>query len=144
MRQRSSTTRPWLLSLSFAALAIVSPAFANDASRPNTPTTEQQLQLGLEAQAVRDYGAMLVHLRQAAARGNVEAMEMLSLALLVGPTLYGPAVKADRCEAAVWLRQAAAQGSLVGIAQLDFLNRLRPPVAQSDPCAARSATRPSR
>ena len=35
------------------------------------------------------------------------------MALLVGPTLYGAAVNADRCEALDWLRRAAAQGSVI-------------------------------
>ena len=56
----------------------------------------------------------------AAAAGDRKAQEMLGLGLLIGPTLYGPAVKADRCEAAMWLRRAAAQGSEVGTVQPDL------------------------
>jgi TPR repeat protein len=88
-------------------------------------TPEQKFQLAMEAQTHKEFATMLRLLRQAATEGDREAQEMLGLALLIGPTLYGPAVKADRCEATMWLRRAAAQGSEVGKAQLDFVNRLR-------------------
>ncbi len=117
-------TRLWLC-LVFAAWAGGAAAGAPPLPAQSTVTPEQQFQVGLEAQSQRDYAAMLAQLRQAAARGNVEAQEMLGLVLLVGPTLYGPAVRADRCEAGQWLRRAADQGSLVGVAQLHFLSRLR-------------------
>src|SRR5689334_15876234 len=43
---------------------------------------EQRFQLALEAQADRDYRAMLVQLRQAATEGHAEAQEMLGMVLL--------------------------------------------------------------
>ena len=97
-------------------------------------TPEQNFQLALEAQTAREYRKMMFHLRQAAEAGNVEAQEMLGMALLVGPTLYGSAVKAGRCEAATWMRRAAAQGSDVGKHQLTFLNRLRQAPSGKDVC----------
>ncbi|WPG39226.1 sel1 repeat family protein [Variovorax sp. EBFNA2] len=87
--------------------------------------TEQRYQLALEAQAGRDYRTMLVQLRQAATEGHPEAQEMLGMVLLTGQTLYGSAVKADRCEARNWMRRAAVQGSETAKVQLVFLNRLR-------------------
>lgn len=107
-----------------ALTAAASPSHAKPQVAPRI-TPAQKTQLALEAQTQKEYAAMLRLLRQAATEGDREAQEMLGLALLIGPTLYGPAVKADRCEAALWLRRAAAQGSEVGKAQLDFVNRLR-------------------
>jgi TPR repeat protein len=86
---------------------------------------EQHFQLALEAQAARDYRSMLEHLRQAAGEGHAEAQEMLGMVLMTGSTLYGTAVKADRCEAGMWMRRAAVQGSETAKVQLTFLNRLR-------------------
>ncbi len=94
-------------------------------------TPEQHYQLALEAQSARDYPQMLALLRQSARAGNVEAQEMLALALLAGPAVYGAAVRADRCEAQHWARQAFVQGSLVAWQQLVFLNRVRSPACPS-------------
>ncbi len=88
-------------------------------------TAEQRYQLALEAQTARDYAPMLALLRQAARDGEAQAQETLAWVLLAGPTLYGGAVKAERCEAAHWLRQAVASGSQTARRHLDFLNRLR-------------------
>jgi TPR repeat protein len=85
----------------------------------------QRFQLALEAQTARDYRAMLELLRQAATQGDAEAQEMLGMVLLTGPVLYGMSVQADRCEARMWMRQAAMQGSETAKVQLTFLNRLR-------------------
>lgn len=85
----------------------------------------QRFQLALEAQTARDYRSMLELLRQAATQGDAEAQEMLGMVLLTGPVLYGMAVRADRCEARMWMRQAAMQGSDTAKVQLTFLNRLR-------------------
>ncbi|WP_432726992.1 sel1 repeat family protein [Variovorax sp. W6] len=95
---------------------------------------EQRFQLALEAQAGRDYRAMLEHLRQAATEGHAEAQEMLGMVLMTGSTLYGSAVKADRCEAGVWMRRAAMQGSETAKVQLTFLNRLRTSPAGKRAC----------
>lgn len=94
-------------------------------------TPEQQYQLALEAQSARDYPQMLGLLRRSAHAGHVEAQEMLALALLVGPAVYGAAVPADRCEALHWVRRAFAQGSLVAWQQLVFLNRVRSPACEA-------------
>ncbi len=112
-----------LFSTTALAVALACAAFTTTAAATTTP--EQKFQLAMEAQTHKEYASMLRLLRQAAAAGDREAQEMLGLTLLIGPTLYGPAVKADRCEAAMWLRRAAAQGSEVGKVQLDFVNRLR-------------------
>jgi len=85
----------------------------------------QRFQLALEAQTARDYRSMLELLREAATQGDAEAQEMLGMVLLSGPVLYGQAVRADRCEARMWMRQAAMQGSDTAKVQLTFLNRLR-------------------
>lgn len=107
--------------------AVLSGAQAQAAPLPSdtATTSEQRFQLALEAQTARDYGPMLALLRQAARDGEVQAQETLAWVLLAGPTLYGGAVKADRCEAVHWLRQAAAKGSQTATGPLDFLNRLR-------------------
>ncbi|KQW63492.1 sel1 repeat family protein [Variovorax sp. Root411] len=95
---------------------------------------EQRFQLALEAQADRDYRSMLEQLRQAATEGHAEAQEMLGMVLMTGPTLYGAAVKADRCEAGAWMRRAAMQGSETAKVQLTFLNRLRASPAGTNVC----------
>jgi len=104
-------------------------AAAISAARPSGADidlqAEQRFQLALEAQAARDYRAMLQHLRDAATDGHAEAQEMLGMVLMTGPALYGAAVKADRCEAGEWMRRAAVQGSETAKVQLTFLNRLR-------------------
>lgn len=104
-------------------------AAAISAARPSGADidlqAEQRFQLALEAQAARDYRAMLQHLRDAATDGHAEAQEMLGMVLMTGPALYGSAVKADRCEAGEWMRRAAVQGSETAKVQLTFLNRLR-------------------
>lgn len=104
-------------------------AAAISAARPSGADidlqAEQRFQLALEAQAARDYRAMLQHLRDAATGGHAEAQEMLGMVLMTGPALYGSAVKADRCEAGEWMRRAAVQGSETAKVQLTFLNRLR-------------------
>ncbi len=104
-------------------------AAAISAARPSGADpdlhAEQRFQLALEAQAARDYRAMLQHLRDAATDGHAEAQEMLGMVLMTGPALYGSAVKADRCEAGEWMRRAAVQGSETAKVQLSFLNRLR-------------------
>lgn len=101
-----------------AALCAAHPAGAE-------PQAEQRFQMALEAQTERDYRAMLEALRQAADEGHAEAQEMLGMVLLAGPTLYGTAVQADRCEARQWMRRAAVQGSETARMQLTLLNRLR-------------------
>lgn len=118
MRMMMSTRR-WLL----AATAFV--ALGRSLAEAPPPTPWQHYQLGLEAQTVGDYDGMLAHWRTAAAAGAVEAQEMLAMALLVGPSLYGPAVARDVCEAGHWMREAAARGSLIGYWQVHFFNRLR-------------------
>ncbi|MDN6882946.1 sel1 repeat family protein [Variovorax sp. CAN2819] len=104
-------------------------AAAVSAARPSGADidlqAEQRFQLALEAQAARDYRAMLQHLRDAATDGHAEAQEMLGMVLMTGPALYGSAVRADRCEAGEWMRRAAVRGSETAKVQLTFLNRLR-------------------
>lgn len=112
-----------------AALAVAGPRDAGVLLH-----AEQRFQLALEAQAARDYRAMLEQLRQAADEGHAEAQEMLGMVLLAGPTLYGPAVKANRCEARRWMLRAAQQGSDTAKVQLTFLNRLRQAPAGLDAC----------
>lgn len=120
----------WLLAL--AAMATHAAFAAPAPTVKGTP--EQQFQMALEAQSAREYRTMMKLLRQAAEAGNLEAQEMLGIALLSGPTLYGNAVKSDRCEAGNWMRRAAAQGSDIGKHQLTFLNRLRQAPTGKDVC----------
>lgn len=117
---------PHLLSLCLAAAAFAAlAASATPAAAAPQHTSEQLYQMALESQSAREYPAMLQLLRRAARAGHVEAQEMLALVLLAGPTVYGAAVPADRCEAGHWSREAFARGSLVAWQQMTFLNRLR-------------------
>ncbi|MGH8842873.1 MAG: sel1 repeat family protein [Advenella sp.] len=94
----------------------------------------QTFQLALEAQTAGHYEQMLTLLRSAGAADHLGAQEMLGMALLVGPTLYGDAVKADRCEAGQWIARALAQGSEVARYQWAFLGRVRQVPPEARPC----------
>ena len=88
-------------------------------------TAEQHFQLALEAQSHREYPEMLAHAKMAANLGEVQAQEFLGSVLLAGPSIYGRAVRSDRCEALRWFLAAAREGSEVGRANVEFLNRAR-------------------
>jgi TPR repeat protein len=125
LNQIASWSLRWRICLS-GLLCLVAALFAANPSDASAQIqAEQRFQMALEAQADRDYRGMLELLRQAAEEGNAEAQEMLGMVLLSGPTLYGPAVQADRCEAREWMHRAAVQGSETAKVQLAFLNRLR-------------------
>lgn len=85
-------------------------------------TPEQVYQMALEARTERDYPAMLALLREAGNAGDLRAQELLASTLLAGPALHGGAVAGDACEAAMWARRAAEQGSAVARHQLMMLN----------------------
>lgn len=117
--------------LAFAVHGISASALANEAVSPG-----QTFQLALEAQTSGHYEDMLRLLRAAAGADHLPAQEMLGMALLVGPTLYGDGVKADRCEAGQWISRALAQGSEVARYQWAFMGRVRQAPAGSPSCDA--------
>ena len=124
-----------LLLFSAALCAMATPSAAQPPGRDVVVLhAEQRFQLALEAQAARDYTAMLRELRQAAEEGHAEAQEMLGMVLLTGATLYGPGIRANRCEARSWMLRAASQGSETAKVQLVFLNRLRQSPAGRNAC----------
>ena len=126
LNQIASWSLRWRIALSgtLCRVAALCAAQPNDANAELQ--AEQRFQMALEAQSDRDYRTMLDMLRQAANEGHAQAQEMLGMVLLTGPTLYGSAVQADRCEASTWMHRAAAQGSESARAQLV----LSEPVAQ--------------
>ena len=128
-------TRASLSALLLLLAAMATQAASAAPTHEVESTPEQKFQMALEAQTAREYRTMLTLLRQAAEASNLEAQEMLGMALLIGPTLYGSAVKSDRCEAGNWMRRAAAQGSDIGKHQLTFLNRLRQAPSGKDVCS---------
>jgi TPR repeat protein len=134
LAQVASWSLRWRILLSAVLCVAAALAVAEPPGREATLYAEQRFQLALEAQAARDYPAMLAELRQAAVEGHPEAQEMLGMVLLAGPTLYGPAVKANRCEARRWMLRAASQGSDTARVQLTFLNRLRQSPAGLNAC----------
>lgn len=81
------------------------------------------LALALEAQTEKDYRATLRWLRTSAEAGFRPAQEMLGMALLGGPALFGNAVQRQPCEALDWFIRAADQGSEIGRAHRNLLNR---------------------
>ncbi|VFR28697.1 TETRATRICOPEPTIDE REPEAT FAMILY PROTEIN [plant metagenome] len=120
-------------SLAFLALgcaAALSPA----ALAAEWASPSQKYQMALEAQSVGEYTRMVALLREAGEADHVPAQEMLGMALLAGPTVYGEAVPTDRCEAGKWMRRAAAQGSELGKTQWAFLHRLRNAPSGEDVC----------
>ncbi|GAB1576468.1 sel1 repeat family protein [Bordetella petrii] len=123
---------PWLA----ACVLCLAVALSSQAAKAPDVTPEQAYQLALEARTARDYAAMLAFLRQAGEAGELAAQEMLGSVLLAGPALYGDAVPADPCEAALWVRRAAAQGSAVGRHQRDILNGMRDLPGGRAACAA--------
>ncbi len=134
LNQIASGSLRWRLFLSGALCLVAAVAAAKPFDVNADLQTEQRYQLALEAQAGRDYRTMLVRLRQAATEGHPEAQEMLGMVLLTGQTLYGSAVKADRCEARTWMLRAAEKGSETARVQLTFLNRLRGSPAGRNVC----------
>src|SRR5690606_27249649 len=130
----SISCRGWaVMLLTLAGFGLPVSVLANSTISPG-----QTFQLALEAQTTGDYDRMLALLRSAGNAGHLGAQEMLGMALLVGPTLYGDAVPADRCEAGQWIHRALAQGSDVARHQWSFLGRVRqlPPGAVSCQSAA--------
>ena len=121
-RLRAATKKP-LAALALAACTLCTVA----APREGTEilSAEQHFQLALEAQSHREYPAMLAHLKVAASLGDVAAQEVLGSVLLAGPSIYGRAVRSDRCEAFRWFLAAARAGSEVGRANVELLNRAR-------------------
>jgi len=125
LSQLASWSLRWRIFLSGVLCLMAAFAAAGPSDRSLELHATQRFQLALEAQTARDYRTMLVQLREAATQGDAEAQEMLGMVLLTGPVLYGMSVRADRCEARQWMRQAAMQGSETAKVQLTFLNRLR-------------------
>lgn len=125
LNQIASWSLRWRIVLAGALCLTAALSAAGPADRGIDLHAAQRFQLALEAQTARDYRAMLELLREAATQGDAEAQEMLGMVLLTGPVLYGMSVRADRCEARTWMRQAAMQGSETAKVQLTFLNRLR-------------------
>lgn len=134
LNQIASWSLRWRIFLSGALCLVAALSNAGPSDRSVEMHAAQRFQLALEAQTARDYRTMLVQLRQAATEGDAEAQEMLGMVLLAGPTLYGMAVMADRCEARMWMRQAAMQGSDTAKVQLTLLNRLRHSPAGKSAC----------
>lgn len=87
------------------------------------PTPDQAYALALEAQTDKDYAGMLQWLRTSAAAGFVPAQELLGIALLGGPALFGNAVRREPCEAHAWFVRAADEGSEIGRMHRDLMNR---------------------
>jgi len=125
LNQIASWSLRWRIFLAGVLCLAAALAAAGPPDRGIELHAAQRFQLALEAQTARDYRTMLDRLREAATQGDAEAQEMLGMVLLTGPVLYGMSVRADRCEARQWMRQAAMQGSETAKVQLTFLNRLR-------------------
>ena len=100
---------------------------AQAASHGDQPlhSPEQVYQMALEARTERDYPAMLQWLREAGHAGDMRAQELLASVLIGGPSLYGPAIAADPCEASQWAQRSATQGSEVGKHQRTLLSGLQ-------------------
>lgn len=94
----------------------------------------QKFHLALEAQTEGRYEEMVTMLREAGNAGHLGAQEMLPVVLLGGPTLYGPAVTSNRCEAEQWILRALAQGSNTAQTLRTFLIPLRYPPEGLEPC----------
>ena len=111
----------WVAAAVAIALCGMPTAARGEIATPLTP--QQRFSLALEAQTEKDYGAMLRWLRTSAEAEFRPAQEMLGMALLAGPALFGDAVRREPCEALDWFIRAADQGSEIGRAHRDLLNR---------------------
>lgn len=60
------------------------------------------------------YGDAFGNFFWAAIRDHAQAQEIVGMMYLLGPAVYGPAIRADRAEAAFWLGEAARHGRDVG------------------------------
>ena len=119
---RTASQKP-LAALALAACALC--AAAAPGQGDPILSAEQHFQLALEAQSHREYQAMLAHSEVAANLGDLQAQEFLGRVLLAGSSIYGRAVRSNRCEALHWFLAAAHEGSEVGRANVEFLNRAR-------------------
>ena len=77
---------------------------------------------------------MLRLLRLASEGGDVQAQETLAMVLIAGDKLYGKHIRANLCEAQMWTRRAALQGSDVARFQVMFLNRAAQARRAADHC----------
>lgn len=118
-----------------AAMILCASAMQSATAQDLLPSPQQKYQLALEAESAREYPMMLHYLRQAAKEGDTNAQENLIFVLLTGPSVYGNAIVANRCEAMYWARKAMVSGNKAVRAQLDFLNRNRTSPDGVDVCA---------
>lgn len=124
----------YLFPLCFGLASLTAHLLAEASPSTAVSTADQNFHMAIEAQSEKNYAEMVRLLRKSAETGHMEAQEMLGTVLLVGPTLYGSAVKMDRCEASEWMRLAALQGSEIGKYHLTFLNRLKHAPSGKDVC----------
>lgn len=108
--------------LGLLALALCAPcAPASNASGAAGHTPEMAYHLALEAQTTGQTGEMLAHLRDAARAGYLPAQEMLGMALAQGGA--GRVARDDYCEARRWFQRAGEQGSELGRAAGEYMQR---------------------
>ncbi|MFT3803670.1 MAG: sel1 repeat family protein [Burkholderiaceae bacterium] len=120
------------------ALVLARAALPAHAAAPEDITPEQAYQLAREARTERDYLGMLAMLRRAGEAGDLRAQELLAGVLLAGPALYGSAIAADPCEAALWARRAAAQHSRAAGHYRELFNGMREAPGGRAGCVPRS------
>lgn len=93
------------------ALAIAAPVRADDTY---VAPVEEAWELAQAQYAQGRYAEAFGNFYWAAIRDHAQAQEIVGMTYLLGPRVYGPAIRADRAEAAFWLGEAGKRGREVG------------------------------
>lgn len=80
-------------------------------------------ELGLEALNDYRYTVALMHFKQAAEQGDLEAQRNLGLMLFYGSKLYGADVQSNHEQARHWFESAARQGCEVSSMMLKLMSQ---------------------
>lgn len=100
-----------IVASALGALMIALPAHADDT---HVAPVEEAWAVAQEQYSQGRYGDAFGNFYWAAIRNHAQAQEIVGMMYLLGPAVYGPAIRADRAEAAFWLGEAGKRGRDVG------------------------------
>ena len=100
-----------LAATALGALMVGTPAYADDTY---VAPVEEAWVLAQEQYGQGRYGDAFGNFYWAAIRDHAQAQEIVGMMYLLGPAVYGPAIRADRAQAAFWLGEAGERGRDVG------------------------------
>ena len=96
-----------LAAVLLSAFALASPVAAS-------PAAAIAYERGLIAYEDCHWNEAIIQFEQAAAAGHIRAQETLGMMLLLGPSLYGQALRQDPAAARQWFDRASTSGSELG------------------------------